>query len=86
MGQIPLDPRGIILDFILLERPTSIFESSSLNMVSPLVAVAESSGGTSQLLNRGSLFRCGHGQFLQSILVKLYRVTKQVFGLGPGLG
>ena len=79
------------MDFMLPDRPTSIFESFNLlvfsNMVSPLVAVAESSGGTSQLLDRGSLFRFGHGQFLQStILVKLYRVTKQVFGLGPGLG
>ena len=78
------------MEFMLLERPASIFESFNLlvfsNMVSPLVAVAESSVGTSQLLDRGSLFRFGHGQFLQSILVKLYRVTEQVFGLGPGLG
>ena len=78
------------MDIMPPERPTSISESFNLlvflNMVSPLVAVAESSVGTSQLLDRGSLFRFGHGQFLQSILVKLYRVTKQVFGLGPGLG
>ena len=62
------------MDSMLLERATSIVESFNLLAFSnlgspPLVAVAESGGGgTSQLLDWGSLFRCGHGQFLQSIL------------------